>query len=123
VNRSGALWAVLVLFAGQAARAASCACSPCPLEAGGTCRPEPKPSCCGEPEPKQEETCSCAHFSSPEGVPAEIDAAASTPTIEAAIPVVVVFEVVEEVVSITPRGPGPPTCAVPVYLRDLTLRL
>ena len=118
-----ALLAVLVLFAGQSARAVTCACAPCPLEAGGTCKPKPKPHCCGEPEPKQEETCSCAHFAAPEGVPPEIDAAASVPNIEAAIPVVAMFEGVEEVVSVTPRGPGPPTGAVPHYLRDLSLRL
>ena len=122
-GRWGAILAALLLFAGQAARAASCACAPCPLEAGGTCRPEPepKPPCCGEPEP--EKTCSCVHIAAPEGVPSDVDVITSAATIEAAIPVVAVFEDFGEVVSVTPRGPGPPTSPVPLFLRDLSLRL
>ena len=123
MKRSGALWAVLVLFAGQSARAVSCACAPCPLEAGGTCQPNPEPPCCGDSEPKPESTCSCPHFAAPEGVPPGIDAAAGAPTVEATIPIVAVFEEVEVIDSLSPRGPGPPSAAVPLFLRDLTFRL
>ncbi len=119
--RFAALVSVLVLITGQGARASTCRCAPCPFESGGTCDPDPAPPCCGEPEP--ENACNCAHFASPEGIPVAVDSIPGAATIEIELPEFAARENVAEALFVQPDGPGPPPSAVPLFLRDLSLRL
>lgn len=110
------LFAIASLAAGRATAALNCACGTC---AAGEMPAEP---CCGE-APVEPEPCACAHLESPDGVPAPADVATSVATLEFAIPEVSIPESFDEIVSVPPRGPGPPRTRDPLYLRDLDLRL
>ena len=110
------LLAIAALAAGRATAALNCACGTC---AAGEMPPEP---CCGE-TPAEPVPCACAHFESPDAVPVAIDAAASEATFEVAIPEVSALKSAGEIVSVPPRGPGPPRIRGPLFLRDLDLRL
>jgi hypothetical protein len=68
-------------------------------------------------------SCACAHISAPEGVPADIEVAADGVVLDLAIPAVAEFEITVDVVAVMPRGPGPPSSLLPIFLRDLSLRL
>ena len=117
------LLAALLLLAGPAARATlSCACAPCPLEMPATCDASPEPPCCGE-SGKPEPACACAHLDAPEAVPTADDAPIpSFTTFHEAIELSFGKEApVTE--SAFADGPDPPSPSVPLFLRDLSLRL
>ena len=120
MNRVAALLSILALMAAQGSKIVACACAPCPLEAGGMCEKAPPP-CCEEPEP--EESCSCSHFDAPEAVPPDVVIAEGAAVVDLVIPSVAEFEITGQIVAVTPRGPDPPPPRLPIYLRDLTLRL
>jgi len=124
-NSLGALFAVALLLAGRAAPLATCACPDCP--AGGSCTPEaavPPPCCPDEPEtPPAEKSCECPHLEAPDGVTEAGFLAFHPDAVDVASPDDFAQPRAVEMTLATPRGPGPPGPDVPLFLRDLDLRL
>jgi hypothetical protein len=122
-RRLAALVAVGLLMAGRAAPLATCACPDCPIN--GSCRSETPPPCCsdeGETSPA-DKSCDCPHLEAPEGVTEAGFLALHPDVVDVVSPEVAVQSGTFEVVVPTPRGPGPPGLRVPLFLRDLSLRL
>ena len=117
--------AALLIVAAQIARASFvCACAPCPLDLPAACRPEPDARCCGEETPPDTgASCACPHVEAVEALPVVDDGVA--PALELAwesLPPQEPWAVVEPIAVSVP-GPAPPVMFLPVYLRDLSLRL
>jgi hypothetical protein len=119
----GAVLAIGLLMAGRAAPLATCACPGCPV--GGSCRPAAGPPCCAEEgeTPPSDESCRCPHLEAPEGVTEAGFLAFHPDFVDVVLPEVAVQAGTFEVAVPTPRGPGPPGLHVPLFLRDLSLRL